>query len=230
MQRAGRKLCRAGDKAYVSLPGRLVRGPCGRLLRPRSVRRDTNLPHFWAAFTSLRMTRSLCTSPLERGADAFLVRAVANGREASPPLEMPNSSGGNPRHGSPRSDDGDVRRCSTCCRLGIIFGVDNNGDGVEVEQCAFAASASSSLCGTVQRCLGNGRSVMDVCRMLESSVAVVALMTGLTRSMHWSLLEMGSWKIMVAIYAAYEMVCTEGLLNYLCFSSSNGRLGGTLGF
>jgi hypothetical protein len=66
----------AEDEAYVPLPDWSV----------RSVHRDANLPHFWAAFASLQTTRSLCVAPLKWGPDVFSVRTVVNPRWRCPKI------------------------------------------------------------------------------------------------------------------------------------------------
>jgi hypothetical protein len=50
--------------------------------RPCSIRGYANSTHFWTAFVSLQMARSLCIVPLERVSDAFSTRGDANYRLA----------------------------------------------------------------------------------------------------------------------------------------------------
>jgi hypothetical protein len=53
---------------------------------------------------------------------------------------------------------------------------------------------------------------------------LAASTAGLTSSMHQSLLEMGSRKMVVAISSAYALVHAKVLLDRLRFSPANGRL------
>ena len=58
-----------------------------------------------------------------------------------------------------------------------------DGGCAKVERCAFATLTSVSLGGMVLRGLGDGRSVVDLRRMVVSSDAVAASMIGRARSM-----------------------------------------------
>ena len=62
-------------------------------------------------------------------------------------------SRGNPRPGSPGSDNGGAQRRSPCWGHRFLEQT-TDGGGAEVERCAFAVSASSSRRGMVQWCLG----------------------------------------------------------------------------